>query len=113
MMFGRNRGEFPKVPPDFVGASANWNMSQLGKVIEQACGDEAQMRYESAHRMVEAIESCRELSYDSLFRGLESSNVAAAETKVVSYAPIAAAAIHAAPWTIAALAALLLVSRYL
>ncbi|MEE9294311.1 MAG: protein kinase [Phycisphaerae bacterium] len=113
MLVSGDRGTFPKLPGDFAGSSSNWNMARLGKVIEKACAPDGSDRYESADRMVEAVESCRELSYESLFSDLEPMSTAPARPQANPYVPVMVAAIHAAPWIIGALAVLVLVSKYL
>jgi serine/threonine protein kinase len=105
---------FPRLPDDLRYQSINWDMDKIGQVIARACSASGEDRYASAERMVEAMESCRNLQYDSLFDGLaqpKKNTAPAQDTPALT--PIVVAAINALPWVIGAFAAIILIQKFI
>ncbi len=101
------------VTVDTFGASERWNMKSVQKVILTACAPAAEARYARAGRLLEALEGCREMSYDSLFAEIESAPKPPPARRSYPWTPIAVAAIRAVPWILLLTLAMVLAGKLL
>jgi hypothetical protein len=112
LIAGRSAKDFPRLPPSAVRGADKWDMQRVQAVLRVACADAAEERYPHAARMLEELESCRELPYESLFGDL-----AAAEKRVAPqshpYRPYILAAIHVLPWVLVLVLAIVLAQKLL
>ncbi len=105
--------ESPSLPESLSETSDNWDLDRLNKVLATACAPVAEERYQHAGRMLEDLEACRSLPYDSLFAELDEAVSSSADERRSPYIPLGVAAIGAAPWCLALLLAILLVAKLL
>lgn len=95
-----------------VDAGTQWDLDRIHRIIERACADRAADRYKQADQMLEALESCRELAYDSLFADIESIPPPPPAKPRRTYVPIVVALIQALPWIVGLLLAIKLVDKF-
>ncbi len=91
--------------------SDQWNLRGIHRVVDQACSPEGNARYQQADHMLDAIESCREMDYDTLFAELKHDPCPPITTGRTVYVPIVVALIHVLPWTLALLLAIMLTMK--
>ena len=113
LMARRAATDFPQLPREVVDSSTGWDMDGIEAVLTKACSADAANRFQYAHQMLEAIEACRQLPFESLFTDLGLIERAAAETRRSPYAPIAVAAINALPWVLLLTLALVIAAKLL
>jgi serine/threonine protein kinase len=113
LLGGRRGSGFPKLPLDVLHATDKWDMDGINAVSTRACAPLASERFQHANQMLEAIEACRRLPLESLFADLGEIETAAGQTRRSRLVPIAVAAIHALPWVLLLLLALLIVEKLL
>ena len=110
---GADPDDAPPLTVDTFGASDHWNMKSIQKVILTACAPAADGRYQRAEQMLEAIEACREMSYESLFAEIESTPRPPPAEPKHFWVPIVVALIHTLPWALALILAIVLARRLL
>ncbi len=112
LTIGADPGEAPPLEVDTFGASEHWNMSAVHKIIFRACAPDAANRYQRAEQMLEAMEACREMSYDSLFAEIESAPKPPPAKPRRAWVPIVVALVHTIPWVLALILAIVLVGKF-
>lgn len=107
------RNLFPQLTQDTFYASMEWNVERLNGVLATAAAPAAADRYPNAGRMLEEIESCRVVSYDSLFAEIDPATDIPRARPSSPYKPYLLAAISALPWVLALVLAILIAHKYL
>lgn len=113
LMVGLERGTFPTLPSDLLDSSARWDMERINSVLEKSAAPKACDRFENADRMLEEIESCRNLAYDSLFADLGPMVQSPSKRSANPYTPIIIASINALPWVIGLVLLIVVVQKLL
>jgi serine/threonine protein kinase len=98
LMVGAEPDRIPGRNTAFVAPSADWDLPAVQRMIDAACAPVAAQRYESAERMLETLEGCRQMSYDSLFAEIESSPRPPPAARRHAWVPVVVAALRALPW---------------
>ncbi|MFQ5490378.1 MAG: protein kinase [Phycisphaerae bacterium] len=111
LLAGVTSGEEPPPYARAVDAGTQWDLARVNKIIAQACADRAADRFDRADQMLEALESCRELAYDSLFADLDTLPAPPPAKPRRVYVPIVVAAIQTVPWIVGLLLAIKLVDK--
>jgi hypothetical protein len=112
LMVGSAAEAFPHLPLSIRRQAEHWDMERVQAVLDTACAAEAERRYPSAARMLEELEACRELPYDALLGDLAGVEKAASRPND-PYRPYILAAIHALPWVLGLVLAIVLVAKLL
>jgi serine/threonine protein kinase len=113
LMTGRVTEKFPQLPASVLSSSNEWDLDRVEQLIGRACAARAENRFASADRMLEELESCRRLSYDSLFAELRQDAVMAPGRKQPPMVPVLVALINALPWIMTILLLILIVYKFL
>ncbi len=114
MLVGPDAKGFPVLPVEVFDGGMHWDIKRVADVITKACANEAGDRYAAADRMVEALEACRLLSFDSLFEGLPArADTPAHLSGRHDRVRVLIAAINALPWLAGAVVVLVLIKQFL
>ena len=113
LMAGRAGAGFPRLPREVLDSSTGWDMDGVEAVLTKACSADATNRFQYARQMLEAVEACRQLPFDSLFADLGLIERAASQARRSPYAPIAIAAISALPWVLLLILTLVIAAKVL
>jgi serine/threonine-protein kinase len=108
----KRRDKFPILSPHVARLSMKWDLEKLDRVLATAAAPAAQDRFPSATRMLEEIESCRVVSYNSLFAEIDAATDLQRPAPSSPYKPYLLAAINSLPWILALILALVLVKKY-
>ncbi|HUU83916.1 MAG TPA: protein kinase [Phycisphaerae bacterium] len=106
------RDLFPRLPQYVSYASMEWDVEKLNGVLATASAPSAGNRFPSAARMLEEIESCRIVSYDSLFSEIDAGTDLPQSAASSPYRPYLLAAINALPWVLALILGIVIVEKY-
>jgi serine/threonine protein kinase len=112
LLTGRRPEAIEPLPDEILYASGQWDIRRVGDVLLAACAPDAEQRYGHAQRLLEELESARELPADALFADLQAAEAAGAEHRRSSLTPIIVATINALPWILGLLLVFLLVRRF-
>jgi serine/threonine protein kinase len=112
LMVGKSGDDFPRLPPATLRGTAKWDITHVQGVLNVACAERAEDRYPHAGRMLEDLESSRELPLDALFGDLAAAEKAPS-TQVHPYRPYILAAIHVLPWVLGLVLAIALAQKLL
>jgi serine/threonine protein kinase len=113
LLGGRAGGQRRGWPVNVRAAATKWDMDGLAAVLDRACAPEAGDRFPHAERMLEALETCRRLPFESLFADLREIEAVAAQRRRSPWVPLGVAAIHTLPWVLLLATVLTLVVKYL
>ena len=113
LLCGPSPDDFPRIRPELFDAGDQWDPEKLNQVLAKACATESKDRYRNAAQMLDAVEACRVLAYDSLFAELEPQTPSHETVPASPGTPIVIAAIHAIPWVLGFLLLLVLIQKFL
>lgn len=109
LLAGKIGEDFPLLPTPMLGRTERWDMIRVQEVIERACADKSEKRYPDARRMLEELEACHELLFDTLFTG----PAPPARRPLHPYRPYVLAAIRVLPWALGLILAIVLARKLL
>ncbi len=98
MIAGRQPASFPALPLDQDLRSANWNLAKIDALLVRACAARGEDRYPSAVEMLEDLEGCAGLSFDSFFDDMPEVEPPPAPSASRVAVRITMQLIHALPW---------------
>jgi len=113
LLMGGESGDFPELPSRVLQATDVWDARGISAVLARAGAASAADRFQNANQMLEALEACRRLPFESLFADLGQIETAAAEQPRSPYVPIAVAAVNALPWVLLLILAMVVVAKVL
>jgi len=110
MLAGGRTEAFPVLPLDTRWHSSGWNHERVSRLILRACAERASDRFESASQMLSDLEQCVELTFESLFDGLEDASGPPSSSTASEAINLGYALLRAIPWIFGILALLLVMS---
>ncbi|MCO6435641.1 MAG: zf-HC2 domain-containing protein [Phycisphaerae bacterium] len=108
MLGGEDLEDIRELPRALELESSLWNLDEVMRIVKRACADSASQRYGDASAMLDDLEACGQVPFETMFREWERMEATAPRSTRLEAIELGRATLRALPWIFGILALLTL-----